>query len=93
MSSGWVAPKASRYTIVSTNNNPDSGVTLPLYSCAVSHVKKNKLRAKPRAHVGVMWLREVIGMGEYLGAKVFKNKILFPTIFAKILSFHKHTLG
>ena len=74
MSSGLVAPKASRYTIVSTNDNPDSGVTLPLYSCAVSHVKKNKLRAKPRAHVGVMWLHGLIGMGEYLGAKVFEKQ-------------------
>jgi hypothetical protein len=40
-----------------------------------------------------MWLRGLIVTGEYLGAKVFENKIFFPTIFAKILSFRKHTLG
>ena len=38
-------------------DNPDSGVTVPLYSCAVPHAKKNELQAKPRAHVGVVWLR------------------------------------
>ena len=90
MSSGWVAPKASRYTIASTNGNPDSGVTLPLYSCAVSHTKKNKLRAKPHAHVGVLWLRRLVVPGEYIEpCVVFQTHFItiFPSSNNQIVTF------
>ena len=60
------SPKASRYTIVSNYDNPDSGVTVPLYSYAVPHAKENERQTKPRAHVGVMWLRELIVTAIYL---------------------------
>jgi hypothetical protein len=38
----------------------------------------NKLQVNPHAHVGVMWLHGLIGMGEYLGTKVLKT--YFPSI-------------
>ena len=87
VSSGRIALRASRYTIAYTNDNPDSGVTAPLYSCEASHTMANKLRVKPRAHVGVMWLRGLIGTGDYLDAKVFENLFSFPPTLPRSFTF------
>jgi hypothetical protein len=65
VSSGRVSPEGLPLYYCPNHDNPDSGVTVPLYSCAVPHAKKNKRQAKPRAHVGVVWLRGLIVPGEY----------------------------
>ena len=57
MSSGRVSPEGLPLYYCPNLDNPDSGVSVPLYSYAVPHAKENERRAKPRAHVGVMWLR------------------------------------